>query len=229
MRIVIALGIFLCSTLFAQEKNGSGGGFLDFNLYPYTQVKSDTGLTLNIFSQLPQRFQYFSLNNYANQSNRSSASEFTGFFSEQNLRWALPKKLPFDLTLQWNIVSNTDNDKLRLGTRLRLHQVLAVEDFFKKIKTQYSINIHAIQFDHEVGTNWQIEHVYRVQFTERFYLSGFGDHNQGGRNHNTWVTEHQFGFKLYKDWYAISEFRRNELRKGDENSIGVGMQYIISH
>jgi hypothetical protein len=230
-RILLILTFLTFGSIYAlaQEKNGSKGGFLDFNFYPYTEVKGDNSFTLNIFSHLPNRFQYFSLNNFSNQNDRSELSETTGFYSEQNLRWAITDELPIDLTAQWNLLNGNNNDRFRLGVRWRLNQTSGLKKFFDNIKTSYSINVHAIQFDHDVGSNWQIEHVYRAQLLERLYLSGFGDHNLGGPNGPKWVTEHQLGYRVFDAWYAICEFRRNEARVGKENSLGLGIEYIISH
>jgi hypothetical protein len=211
------------------------GGFLDFNLYPYlSEVDSDSVFTLNAASKLPYGFSYASLLNIANQAGSDPFDDTTGFYTEQNLRWSLPAGLPFDLTLQYNMRSGEDNDRLRFGARVRFEAIPYVEDLFKKISLAYSITFHMLQIDHEDRFVWQMEHIFRLDtpyLDRRLYIAGFADHtfNQGiaGIPDNPVILEVQGGARLIDELYAIAEYRVNQYRAGDETNLALGGEYVI--
>ncbi len=106
---------------YSDEKFKSKGSFIDFNFYPYTKVNDDNSFTTNPFLKLPKKLSYFSLTNFSNQENSSELGETFGCYTDQNLRCSLDK-IPFDLTVQWDLRSGNDNDHLHLGTLWSLHK-----------------------------------------------------------------------------------------------------------
>ena len=75
-------------------------GFLDFNIYPYTDVDSDNAATINALANLPKGFQYFSLTNFGRDPRRDELEEFDTLLTEQNLRWQLPGGIPVMMAAQ---------------------------------------------------------------------------------------------------------------------------------
>lgn len=227
-----ALLLVLSQPGHADVKN-SRGGFLDFNLYPYmTDVDSDNVITVNIAAQLPERFSYFSLTNIGNVDGGSELKDTTTFYTEQNIRWQIRDQSPLDLTLQMNFRTGDDNDRHRLGVRWRLNDSQALSDFFERLNLRYSINLHALQFDSEDAYVWQMEHVFRVNLSERLYLGGFIDHtfNQDlpdSLTRRPMVGEAQLGYRLVENLYAITEYRLNEYRRSDVNNLTVGVEYKV--
>lgn len=213
----------------------SSGGFLDFNFYPYlTEVDSDTVFTLNASSKLPFGFSYASLLNVANQAGAAPFKETNGYYTEQNLRWALPGGLPFDLTAQYNMRGGEDNDRMRFGVRARFDAMPVIGTGFKAIGLTYSITFHMLQIDHEEEFVWQMEHIFRLDtpyLDRRLYVAGFIDHtfNQNVPNvpKNPFVLEAQAGVRLFEELYAIAEYRINQYRAGDEDNLALGGEYVI--
>lgn len=215
-----------------KEKSKASGGSMDFNLYPHVEVETDNVFTINAFAKLPNRFSYFSLTNFGNQADRDELSDTVSFYTEQNLRWALPANIPFDLTLQWNPRSGDNNDRLRLGTRWKAPVTPGIKNFFEAIDMTYTLNFHVVQLDHMDDYLWQMEHVYRINIlpdilNDRLYIGGFADHSFGGPGDPEVVNENQLGVRLYDWWYAVAEYRYNGYRKGDESSLGLGFEYVI--
>lgn len=99
-------------------------GFLDFNAYRNT--RDLRVLTINLFSTLPHRFQYFSLTNYYNDQE----SPDLNFYTEHNLPWAIKENLPLDLTYQYVLRQGERNDDHRIGLRWRLHDTPYLKNFF---------------------------------------------------------------------------------------------------
>ena len=175
MRIISAISILLLATGISSAQNKTKtSGFIDLNYYPVlTDVDQDTFLTVNALVNLPARLQYFSFTNIAGNDSRNPFSSNNQYYSEQNLRWQIEDDSPLDLTVQWNLRSGSENDRLRLGFRWRLDDTSRLQDFFDSLHLAYSINFHAIQFDHESPSVWQMEHVFRMTFPllERSTLS----------------------------------------------------------
>ncbi len=213
------------------------GGFLDFNVYPYlNDVDNDSAFTLNAATKLPGRFSYFSLTNLYNQRDNGFLDDSITYYTEQNFRWQVAEDSPLDLTLQMNFRTGKDNNRHRLGVRWRLNNTSWFKDFFDSINLRYAVNLHAIQFDHEDGHVWQIEHAFLMKFpsiSERLYLSGFIDHtfNQQRPGHlptNPIVAEFQLGLLLVDKLFFVSEYRINQYRRNDVNNLAVGLQYKIT-
>ena len=105
--------------------------------------------------------------------------------------------------------------------------------FFNSINLRWAINLHAINFDHEPGNVWQLEHSFGMRFpaiSERLYLAGFIDHtfNQDlpeGFPENPIVGEVQLGYELYDNFFVITEYRVNQYRRSDVNNLAFGLQY----
>jgi len=227
--------LFSLSYSPASQAQKSNSGFLDFNLYPHlTDVENDSVFTLNAAAKLQNRFSYFSLLNLYNQEG-SSAGDTTSYYTEQNLRWQITELSPFDLTMQLNFRTGEDNDRYRFGIRWRLNDTAFLQDFFSQAHIRYAINLHAIQFDHEEGSVWQLEHSLMIKFpyiSNRLYLSAFADHtfNQNlpaNLPRNPIVAEAQLGYELFKHFYLISEYRINQYRRSDVNNLAIGLQYKV--
>lgn len=217
----------------ADDKN-SAGGFLDFNFYPYlSDVDSDNVFTLNIASKLPNRFSYFSLLNIGNQPGDSEFEDTVTYYTEQNLRWQVTDTSPIDLTVQYNMRSGEDNDRLRFGFRWRFDDTAMLKPIFDAIHLSYSINFHLLQIDHQDADVWQAEHVFLLKFpylTDRLYFSGFIDHTFNedlppSVPDNPVVGEAQLGLRLIENFYLITEYRVNEYRRSDVNNLAAGVEY----
>lgn len=219
--IMVLLQLVTVNCMFAS-------GFIDHNYY--YDSRDYNVLTLNIGGKISEKAQYFSLTNYFNTAEADKNFETTNFYTEQNLRWLIMSGAwPTDLTAQWVMQSNSGNDLLRLGARLRVSSVEKFSSFFNKFKTRYSVNFHVIQFDQLDGSNWQIEHVYKVSpdfWNKRLYLSGFLDHNLNDGS-STVVTEHQFGINIVNHFYGVIEYKHNGFLDSDKTGVAYGVQYKI--
>lgn len=208
---------------------------LDFNFYPYlSDVNTDTVFTLNGAVKLSGRFSFFSLLNLVNQDD-SEFSDTIGYYTEQNLRWQVSKGSPFDLTLQLNFRTGSDNDRYRLGARWRLNDTPALKEFFSSIYLRYAVNLHAIQFDQQQGHIWQLEHAFHLGFpywSDRIYMAGFIDQTFNETLPDTFpsapiVAEVQFGYRLVENFYVIGEYRLNQYRRADVNNLAIGLEYKV--
>ncbi len=234
--------LFICmfsSLAISQERVNSSGGFLDFNLYPIlTDIDGDSVITINAGAKLSNRFSYFSLTNFYNQSDRSELEDTAGFYTEQNIRWQIKDRSSLDLTAQYNLRSGNDNDRLRLGVRWRLSDTEMLKEIFQTASLQWSVNLHALQIDHNSDSAWQIEHVFRLTMpylSEKIYLAGFIDHTfnedlsaaSPDIPSNPVVAEFQLGYRLLENLYAVMECRINQYRRDDVNNLAVGVEYKI--
>ncbi|MGB1907437.1 MAG: hypothetical protein ACPHN3_08885 [Spongiibacter sp.] len=230
--------VFLWLLLCAAVAQGapSQRGFLDFNLYPYlSDASSDSVATLNVGAQLPQRLSLFMFINFYNAPAEGELTETTTFYSEQTLKWQISDGSPFDLTVQSNLRSGEDNDRLRFGARWRFHDTPVIGELFKAIHLSYSINFHAIQIDERDESVWQMEHAFRMGFpwlSERLYLGGFIDHTFNETlpeaiPANPMVAEAQLGWRLVEDLYLVAEYRLNQYRRSDVNNLALGLEYKI--
>jgi hypothetical protein len=224
----------VCTCLFVSDNARAGDGFFDFNFYPYlSDVDTDSAFTLNLAKKLPKRFSYFSLTNVYSTTGEDYLSDSLIYYTEQNLRWQVAEDSPFDLTLQMNFRSGSNNNRHRLGVRWRLNNTPALASFFESLSLSYSINLHAIQFDHEDATVMQMEHVLMMKFpsiSKRLYLAAFADQtfNQNlpsGMPKNPVVAEIQLGVLLVGSLYFISEYRLNQYRRSDVNNLAIGLEY----
>ena len=220
---------------YAGEVKNSTSGFFDFNFYPYLKDKSNGSVyTLNMGANLPHRLSFFALVSTNNQEDREEFEDTNNYYIEQNIRWQVTEGNPLDLTIQHNMRGGEDNDRLRLGFRWRMNDTSFLQDAFNAIHMKWSINFHVLQLDHTDNEDWQMEHVWRFSFpylTDRLYLGGFADHTFGddvkpGHNSHLYL-ESQFGYRLFNNFYVVSEYRYSEHSEGDPNDLAVGFEYKL--
>lgn len=223
------IGFLVSFNISAQKaKKQNTSGFLDFNTYYDT--REFNVMTINILSNLPNRWQYFSLTNY--QSSNKSL-DFSNFYSEQNLRWKIKEKSPLDFSFQYVMRQGLSNDDLRLGIRWRIHDTPKLSALFKKLKMTYSINPMLIQLRVNAHTKsmTQIEHVYKINlYQDMVYLGGFADQNFIYANNKIafkWVSEHQLGIRMIDQLYVVAEYRVNDFLTSDNTGLGIGIEYKI--
>lgn len=215
-----------------ENSSQASKGFIDFNLYYDTENFSV--LTVNAGADLPNDFSYFSLTNFSSDFGDSDYTDLNELYSEQNLTWSPAETDPIAWNIQWNIRSGENNDRFRLAPQWLVHKTPFLDKFFKAINATYKINFHLVQWDDETHGDhvWQMEHVYFMNvlphlFDGKLYLSGFADHTFGGPGNPALVTEHQIGYRMIDNWFAVAEYRRNEYRKGNEDSLGLGVEYKV--
>lgn len=201
------------------------------NLYPYLDpVENDTDLTIVINARLPARFSYFS---YMNFRGAMSDGDFGFGRSEQNLRWALSDKLPLDLNLQAIIVEGSGNDITQLGIGWRVHNTAGLSDFMSRINLIYRVTFQLKRFSSGDDDVWQMEHFFRFRFpglSDRLYLSGFIDQTFDLDLPDEFpdtliVAEVQGGIRIWKNFYAVVEYRNNDFRLGNESNLAAGIEY----
>lgn len=200
----------------------------DFSLYPLQRtVKDDVDSTTTINARLSSRLTYFG---YVNM--RGTVTDGPAVFarSEQNLRYSVSDRLPLDLNFQGVLVRGDGNDFYQLGLSWRVNDTPGLERFFDRIDMIYRMTFQLKRFDFEDDSAWQIEHFFRVNLSERFYLSGFVDQTfnldtAGAPSRSPIVAEVQLGMRLFDNFYAITEFRNNDFRTGNESNLAAGIEY----
>lgn len=207
---------------------------IDTSLYPYLDpVKNDTDLTIVINARFPARISYFS---YMNYRGLVSDGDFSFSRSEQNLRWALSDKLPLDLNLQAIIVDGSGNDVTQLGIGWRVHHTAGLREFMSRINMIYRITFQLKRFSSGDDNGWQMEHFFKLRFpgvSDRLYLSGFVDQTFDLDLPDAFpdvivVTEVQGGVRVWKDLYAVVEYRHNDFRLGNESNLAAGIEYKLA-
>lgn len=210
---------------------GPPGWFGDISLYPYQRmVEDDADLTITLNGRLPGRLSYFSYSNFAGLLSGSP----TAFDrSEQNLRYAMSERLPFDANLQLILMRGDGNDFTQLGLGWRVNDTPGWRDFFDRINLTYRLTVQLYRYGTNEPGGWALEHFFRLtapNVSDRLYLSGFVD--QGfSEDLPPWmprrpmVAEVQFGARVWKDFYAVAEYRINERRMIDHYNFVVGMEY----
>lgn len=218
------------------EKGALAGGFVDLNFYPVLfDTENDSYFTVNAFSTLGKRFSYFSLTNFG-KTGVGDWHRNNTYYSEQNLRFKLLPKSPFDLTAQFNIRNGSNNDRHRLGVRWRLHDSGFLREFFSSINLSYAVNLHFLQFDHEEAYVFQLEHAFFMKFpnvSDRLYLAGFMDHTFNQDLADSFpkrpiVAEVQGGVRLFDRYYAVAEYRINDYRRDEVDNLALGLQYKLT-
>lgn len=203
-------------------------GFIDPNVYYDTRGSYD--FTLNALAVLPLRFVYFT---FANYGTADENPDLTGYYSEHHLYWGVSEKSPFDLSLQWMNLSGNMNDALRLGFRWRAGSTSGIEKIFKTIGLTYTLAFHVFQFDDaRAQSPWmaQIEHFYHLSlFKNRIYITDFADQDIHYDNSKlfTFVTEHQLGFRIIDNLFAVAEYRLNDYFPVNKTGVGLGLEYFI--
>ncbi len=228
---VVLVCLLLPFSSYAQERRPAQ---IAFNFYPYlSDVKTDSDFTINILAPLPARFSYSS---FINMSDVLSAGDPNFLLTEQNLIWQVSARLPVDLVAQDIIRKGHDNDTIHLGIRWRLNNTPALASFFRAINLNYAVQIFPTRIDQRDVGGWQISHNYQMTFpyiSDRLYLAGFLDHNidetsRPGITRDNVVSETQFGVRLYRQLYAVAEYRINDYRRSDNTNVGAGFEIKTS-
>ena len=211
-------------------------GFIDLNGYRDTRGFSEA--TINVLTNLPYHFQYFSLTNFSNANVRNDW-DLTGYYSEHSLRWSFWEKWPLALSVQWALANGGDNDKFRFGLLWKIAKTPMLKKFFEKIHMSFFVTFFGLDTNFsDPVKHAQIEYVYLIQvlpslLKDRVYVAGFADQNfrfgnsATAGNRNIWVTEHQLGVRLVNWLYAVVEFRRNEFFAAQKNGVGFGAEYKL--
>lgn len=218
------------------QSDGAPDWRLAAALYPYQhRVDDDTDLTLTISGNLPGRFSYFSFNNFKGLTTGESA-QFDR--SEQNLRMTIANDWPLDLNLQGVLAKGSGNDFYQAGISWRINDTPAWRGLFDRINFVWRMTVHMKRWgvDSAAADAWGIEHSFRLtvpEWTDRLYLSGFHDTTYGldvpaGAAQRPVVSEVQLGARLWNKFYVIAEYRRNDLRVGDEQNLSAGIEYQLS-
>ena len=207
-------------------------GFVDLNYY--WDDRDFNVLTVNTGAKLPYDFEYFSLLNvFGSFGDASELENWTGFFTEHNLRRPIAKDSECLKSMDWNIQwadGNGPNEVLRLGIRNRFHDMPGpIGDLFRDVlKTKYVITFTFYEGD---GSGWQMEHVYRREFLDGLiYVGGFADHNINGTSDSSdWVAECQFGLRLHGNLYAVAEQRYFSFVDDSrfKSGWGYGVEYVL--
>lgn len=215
----------------AADGSGPPALTIDANLYPYLdRVDNDTDMTFVINARLPARFSYFSYMNF-----RGIVSDPDASFSrsEQNLRWSLSEDLPFDLNFQSILVEGDGNDVMQLGLGWRVSDTGFLKAYFDRMNLLYRLTFHLKRFSSGDDKVWQMEHFFKMSFpyiSDRLYLSGFVDQTfdqslPPGFPQNPVVTEIQLGMRLFDKFHAVTEYRINDFRNGNETNLAIGVEY----
>jgi hypothetical protein len=212
---------------------------IDFNAY--YDYRDFATFTVNIFSELPYGLSYFSFVDFYNEIKHKDIEDLTIFYTEQNLYWALSKKVPLDVTIQWAIASGESyeeipSDYLRVGCQWRLSDTPVIEKIFHALNFSYSINFHLLNISATFDDyyEFQLEHIYRLDILpdildQRIYLAGAIKHNirPDCDDISVVITEHQLGIRIYDQLHIIAEFRYNGFWPEDKVGVGFGLQYIL--
>ncbi|NNE37748.1 MAG: hypothetical protein HKN08_05535 [Gammaproteobacteria bacterium] len=236
-RPLFLIAIILCCLSFLKGNSVQAQGYdrfyNSFNLYPkFTDVQTDYDTAIDTLIVVNERFSYFG---YINLRGVSNSNKFDFNNSEQSFRWAPFTEYPVDLVYQHVLRKGPGNDNNHLGLRWRISQSSALQELFSALNFNYSVQLFPAKImDSSNRGGWQISHAFSMSFpyiSDRLYLGGFMDQNfnenLGGTRRNTIVTETQLGFRLFKQLYAITEFRINQYRTGREDNIAIGIEWKL--
>ncbi len=208
------------------------GGFITFDASYDTRDR--TMLTERALVKMPAGFEYFGFVNFFTPIDKSKNFEF--YYTEQNLYWKLPKKIPLGLNIQLVSTTGADNDLTRFAMGWEPSSTPGLDKLFKKIHMWYRIYFHVLQtdFNPSPGWGWQIEHAYRIDIFpkalhDRVYIYGFTDHDMNygadkGSDNTSWVFEHQLNVRLINWLYAMIQVRHEEFLP-KQTGFGAGLQY----
>jgi hypothetical protein len=230
---VVILAFVIASNSVRAQEGAPPDWFVDFSLYPYQHtVENDTDFTTTIRGDLPGRFSYFSYINFTGVVTGGSAALTR---TEQNIRYAVGDTLPLDLNVQGVFSRGDNNDFSQLGISWRLHDTSYWADFFDRINLMYRMTFHAIRIGHNDSGSWGMEHAFFLTFpgvSERLYINGWFDQSFGENLPEEMpgkpiIGEVQLGVRVWKDLYAIGEYRVNQKRVGDEYNFAAGIEYKV--
>lgn len=220
------------SSVSAQE-NARPNATIDFSLYPYQRtVEDDVDFSVTMNASLPGRFSYFG---YVNMQGVATSGSTSFARSEQNLRYTMSDKLPVDLNIQGVFAGGAGDDFYQLGFSWRVHDTAPWRDFFARINLIYRMNFHLKRYSVDDAGAWQMEHFFKMTFpslSERLYLSGFVDQTFNQELPETLpdspiIAEVQLGVRMFDHFYAITEYRVNQRRVGDEKNLAIGIEYKV--
>ena len=230
-QFTILLTILLTVSFARAQEGGPPRATIDFSLYPYQHtVDNDVDFTTMINARLPGRFSYFS---YVNMKGAFTGESFVFDRSEQNLRYSVSDKLPLDLNFQSVLARGDGNDFYQLGIGWRVHNTPGWQAFFRRINLIYRMTVQVRRFEVADTSSWALEHWFRMTFpqvSDRLYLSGFIDQAfdetlPAAMPDSPIVTEIQLGMRVFDQFYAVAEYRKNQRRIGNENNLAVGIEY----
>ena len=207
-----------------------------FDLNGYYDIRSFDVITNNTLINLPYGLQYFSFTNLFGPFNSADSFTLNKYYTEQNFRLNVNKKVPVEINIQWNSGSHL-TDKLRFGPRIRVNDIPGLDKLFKKLNLIYAIAPFPLQIDRSKGYDAQIEQFYKLQvfpkyFKDRVYISGFADINflygsDNRKRHHPSVTETQLGVRVINQLYLVCEYRYNGfLPTKKRNGLGLGLEYL---
>lgn len=231
----VLLLTLLCLTVsYNPEAQPRRPAQIAFNFYPYLHdVKQDSDFTINMLVPLAGRFSYFSFANFADTISRGDADFL---LTEQNIFWQVSGKLPLDLVAQDIIRRGHDNDTIHFGVRWRLNATPWLTGILKAVNLTWAVQLFPTRIDQRDVGGWQISHAYQMSFpyiSDRLYLGGFLDHNidetsRPGFTRDNIVSETQIGMRLYRQLYAVAEYRINDYRRADNTNLGAGLEIKTS-
>ena len=229
--------MLLCASgsVFAQSSEAPSWR-LAASLYPYQhRVDNDIDFTLTVSGNLPGRFSYFSFSNFRGLTTSDSSNLIR---SEQNLRMSITDSLPLDLNLQGVLVKGDGNDFYQGGISWRINDTPGWQGLFDRLNFMWRVTVHMKRWgvDNAAADAWGIEHGFLLtvpEWTDRLYISGFYDKTYDedfpeGAPRRPVVAEVQLGARLWKNLFLIAEYRRNDLRVGDEHNLAAGIEYNAS-
>lgn len=229
--------LFVCATVIAFSASAQEGdrpkATIDFSLYPYQHtLKDDVDFSVMMNASLPGRFSYFA---YANMKGSTTGESAVFDRSEQNLRYSISDNLPLDLNFQAILIRGDGNDFYQLGLSWRIHDTPVWQQFFDRINLIYRLTFQLKRYSVDDRGAWQMEHFFKMTFpdlSDRLYFSGFVDQtfNQDLPDtmpRNPVVAELQLGLRMFDRFYAITEYRVNQWRVGDEYNLAVGVEYKV--
>ncbi len=231
MRPLLAIALLLAVLSGASTAHAQGSAppryRIDMSVYPYQRsVSDDVDYSAFINARITDRLSYFSFVNV-----KGLVTEGGTRFdrSEQNLRFALSKELPFDFNFQGVIVNGDGNDFYQLGVGWRIHNTAAWSDWFRKVGIIYRLTFQAARLDVDDEKSWGLEHFFRWNFTDDFYLFGFVDQVFDEQQRpdvpdNPIIAEFQFGHRIWKNIFVVGEYRVNDRRAGPRENIAAGLE-----
>jgi hypothetical protein len=230
-RILAAFAVVLIAMSARAENERAPWLRVDASLYPYQHtLDGDVDFTTTINARVSKRFSYFSFINFKGVVTSGSAVFDR---SEQNLRYSMSDRLPLDLSLQGVLARGDGNDFYQAGVSWRVHDTPGWQDFFDRVSVVYRLTLQLRRFETDNNDAWQMEHYFRMTFpqvSDRLYLSGFVDQTfdedlPDALPRSPIVAEVQFGVRVFDHFYAISEYRVNQKRLGDEHNFAAGIEY----
>jgi hypothetical protein len=193
--------------------------------------------TLNAQLDLPGPFSYFGFTNWSgDQTGTDSPFNYSKYYTEQTFFYDQVRGTPFDLSVQYANSTGPNNDIIRFGVQAHVHKFKGINKAFKKLNASYKLTYFPWQIDPYNDYAFQLQHVWYMKifpklFRERVYMSGFADHNfLIGKTpaHNKLVAENQFGVRLWKGLYAVTELRWNGFLPKKNFGVGMGLEYKLN-